>query len=611
MATKALRETTVEQIGAFVPLQEAGPFGLNREQRVARVILITEGLGNLRDKNFYTREAIQSCPRVFEGKQFYVDHPSRDEEETRPERSIRDLAGYFKNCSVGTIRDPKTGEPLSACFADLKFSESDAGNLAMAQVATALEYQRQMRGGKDVYAGISINAGGLSEPGVIDGTDVNMVRQIHDAFSADIVTKPARGGKFLSLVQEAARSAAWARSQAWGQREGKGMNEKLMKALFTEAEQVRIKALGDKEQAAAKDKTKDKTKALTEAETAELTAFRAKYQEAKTARDTKVAGLREALRLTQEALTAEGVEGEGEAHEGDDAPMGEGAEGAEGETHEADDDPMAGMEKMAEGILGKIKRFRQGAAGEGAEAVPDAVGDPAAGDDGGGGGEEIGPVDAGDPQALVDDIMQDLAALAEFIGGGAEEPEPGMEPEPAPVGDAGAGEEAMNYKCTACGSENEVLPPKGYKLAMMGEADRGAGDGTALSTVLREHRDALRRKLEAKEERFAVRNIETRKLVEKATELEKENTQLKREKEAGKLLREAKIPGDILSVAELMKADPSMWGFMLKTAKGRQTMEARLTEAMPAGTGTFVGAGRGGDGSADAVKAFDAAYEKP
>lgn len=167
----------------------------------------------------------------------------------------------------------------------------------------------------------------------------------------------------------------------------------------------------------------------------------------------------------------------------------------------------------------------------------------------------------------------------------------------------------MNYKCTACGAENEVLPPKGYKLSAMGEADRGQA-ADPLSTVLREARDALRRKLDKKEERFAVRNNETRTLVEQNAGLLKENTQLKREKEAGKLLREAKIPGDILSVAELMKADPSMWNFMIKTAKGRQTMEARLTESSPAGSGGFVGAGRGGDGSADAVKAFDATYEK-
>lgn len=181
---------------------------------MARVVIITEGLGNLRDRNYYTASAVKSSADVFHGKQFYINHPSQSEEEDRPERDMRDLAGYFVETQVGTVEDPDTGETLTACFATLKFSTTRDGRDAFEQVKTALQYQKDFPETKDVYCGISINGGGVSHPGEIDGMDVNMVTEIEEAFSADIVTKPARGGKFLSLIQEAAKTAAWRRRRA-------------------------------------------------------------------------------------------------------------------------------------------------------------------------------------------------------------------------------------------------------------------------------------------------------------------------------------------------------------------------------------------------------------
>lgn len=197
----------------------AGP-SIDTGRRTARVVIITAGLGNLRDRNYYTPEAVQSSARAFEGRQFYIDHPGREEEEDRPERSVRDLAGYFSECTVGEVRDAETGEALAACFATLNFARSEPGNLAFDQVQTALEYQQRYPNAKDVYAGLSINAGGVSHPGAIRGMQVNVVTEIREAFSADIVTKPARGGRFLAQAREsvvgsragiAARVAAWQR----------------------------------------------------------------------------------------------------------------------------------------------------------------------------------------------------------------------------------------------------------------------------------------------------------------------------------------------------------------------------------------------------------------
>src|SRR6058998_1563200 len=129
-------------------------FDVDLKGRTARVCIISE-------------DAIRSAQRVFEGKRFFVDHPSKSEEDDRPERSVRDLAGYFYGCQLGETQDPETGEKLKACYANLKFAESEPGNLALGQVVAALEYQKRFPNSKEVYCGISINGGGMSHPATI------------------------------------------------------------------------------------------------------------------------------------------------------------------------------------------------------------------------------------------------------------------------------------------------------------------------------------------------------------------------------------------------------------------------------------------------------------
>ncbi len=552
MKTKlSLKETLVARVGIFTAFREVDGVGVDKVARTARVILITEGLGNLRDKNFYTKEAIASCAKVFQGKQFYVDHPSKTEEEDRPERSMRDLAGYFYDCTVGTIKDLDSGEPLQACFATLKFAESEPGQLAMTQVATALEYQRRMGNSKELYAGISINAGGMSEPGQIEGMDVNMVREIHDAFSADIVTKPARGGKFLSLMQEAARTAAWKRSRVRERR------------LSTQG--------GGGTSMAGVKKTTRTTEALGEEDEA-----------------------------AKKAAAAAEVEVEGEA---------------EGE---AEGDPMGRMMQTAEGFVGKLRRLRSRMGGG-----------EAAGETEGEGEAALPPEIADDPQALLDDMKQDLAALGDHLGqlagGGDEEVPPGDEELPpgdeelppgdeeVPPGDEMAPDEgegegegeagrAMQYACASCGEENEVLPPKGFRLAQMGEAAARLPGAKSL----REAYQRLLEKFQTKESRFAKTNGHLKRLVEENVTLKAENVLMRREKTAVKMLREAGVPGDILSVKNLLAMEPEQWAFAIQTARRTLKIETRLTETGPGPGGRPAG---GGSGAKEAQAVFDARYK--
>jgi hypothetical protein len=80
--------------------REVGQAGASPQGKRFRVTLLQEGLGNLKDCYFYTKDAIQSGPKVFEGRHFFINHPGAAEETDRPERDINDLSGYFENCAA-------------------------------------------------------------------------------------------------------------------------------------------------------------------------------------------------------------------------------------------------------------------------------------------------------------------------------------------------------------------------------------------------------------------------------------------------------------------------------------------------------------------------------
>lgn len=180
-----------------------------------RVQLIQEGLGNLNDAAYYTREAIKSCVPVFEGKKMYADHPSKDEEENRPERSVRDVLGHFENVSFVEEED---GSRLEA---DLVMRPEESFRWARSLVRHAVEYAQKYPD-KD-FVGVSINAFGDARPLPINefmetykvperakaklssaverGVDtIQVVDKIDEAISCDLVTEAGAGGRILKLI---------------------------------------------------------------------------------------------------------------------------------------------------------------------------------------------------------------------------------------------------------------------------------------------------------------------------------------------------------------------------------------------------------------------------
>jgi hypothetical protein len=186
--TKKVRETLV-----FTPTLLEGTY--NPATRTADVIIIETGMGNRRDKHYYGDDTLEDAVqhKVFDGAQAYADHPSASEETDRPERSVKDLIGYYSDSRLTT----RNGH--NAISAKLKVQEGHDWVIGLIKESVAYNQKFPDK----VYAGISINADGDVSPAQVNGQDVNYVHRITSVFSADVVTKPARGGKFLTLIESA------------------------------------------------------------------------------------------------------------------------------------------------------------------------------------------------------------------------------------------------------------------------------------------------------------------------------------------------------------------------------------------------------------------------
>lgn len=181
-----------------------------------RVILIKEGIGNLRDCFYYTKECLQRAVPLFEGIKCFADHPNSIEEQVHPERSTRDIIGHFED--VGYVEENEQGLLMGT----LILLEGAQFAWAKSLLTNALEYSTKYPDAD--FVGLSINAQGeaatvpLMEfmanakfaPGVqakLDqaiGEGVEEVRPVSllkDAKSCDLVTEAGAGGKILTMME--------------------------------------------------------------------------------------------------------------------------------------------------------------------------------------------------------------------------------------------------------------------------------------------------------------------------------------------------------------------------------------------------------------------------
>jgi len=632
------------RFGYFIPLREAvGSEAMTDDDaRTARVVIITEGLGNLRDRNFYAKSAVASCAEVFNGKQFYLDHPSKIDEENRPERSVRDLAGYFFDTQVGTIPDAESGEGLSACFATLKFAESEPGLLAYSQVKTALEYQKRFPNEKDVFCGISINGGGVSHPDKINGMPVNMVTEIKEAFSADIVTKPARGGKFLAMMQESAKLAKVLRTsretgvRAKREREVKEQFSEARKAVAADAKRRMLsgeglKGIGDKmgRLVSAINKPPDDPDDLIKDIQGDLDALNdlmadvknlnkqakaSKAAEKAAEKENEMAREKEGRKAAEKERGREGERREDERRERKEDERGREGERREDEKHEKREDERGREDERREDERREDER-REDAAPWGAEdrhAMDDKknTDDNESEDDDEDLGMRAGYEDEDDEDDEDDDDYAGVHGSPDKSGV-MDAGEPGGEKDPhddsVSVGKheknpKAASETRMKYQCEACEHENKVLPPKGFKLARQEEYATESAKGYQ-KLVTR-----LRRAMEAKEARFMKVNTDRRNLLQENIKLRAQVQAFTRMAEAKKALKEAGVPKDILSPVDLLAFEPHQWPTQIKAAKRVLENENKIINRggrVPSG-GTM----READAGRDAVATFREGYRK-
>jgi hypothetical protein len=276
--------------------------------RTVDTIIITEGLGNKRDKHFYLADTLAEAVRngVFEGAQAYADHPSKFDDANRPERSVRDLIGYYFDSKLTRVSDKKSGKLVAAYAAKMKIQEGCDWVIGI--IKEAIDYNKKFPDKQ--YVGISINADGDTVPGEIANVgQVNKVMSITDAFSADMVTKPARQGGFLKLVEGAAG--------AHKNKKENGMGAITQAQILEAAAKLETMAEGQ------------------EVDPAELKAVAAIVKEAK----------------VQEKFQKDGKTGDGNDGDGGD---GDGNDGADGDG--TDGEPDADDEKKKKEAEAKRKR---------------------------------------------------------------------------------------------------------------------------------------------------------------------------------------------------------------------------------------------------------------
>lgn len=181
-----------------------------------QVILIQEGMGNLKDCFYYTKACLQASASLFEGVKCFADHPDQIQEQIHPERSTRDILGHFEDVKYLEV------DGRGQLQATLILCEGQHFEWAKSLLTNALEYAQKYPTGE--FVGLSINAQGEAteapiqdfmrtedipdsvmpkiEQAISEGIDeIRPVSVLKDAVSCDLVTSAGAGGKILTMME--------------------------------------------------------------------------------------------------------------------------------------------------------------------------------------------------------------------------------------------------------------------------------------------------------------------------------------------------------------------------------------------------------------------------
>lgn len=162
-------------------LTESTPFGeaiRKASGKKMRVRLISPGWGS---SGHYSEAMLKETAAngVFKaGSHMYADHPTADQNEARPERSIKDLAAVTTSPGVWD------------------------GDGVYADVETFPGWTEALAAMKD-HIGVSIRALGMAEQGEADGVPGTIISELSEIKSVDFVTRAGRGGQITALLESA------------------------------------------------------------------------------------------------------------------------------------------------------------------------------------------------------------------------------------------------------------------------------------------------------------------------------------------------------------------------------------------------------------------------
>lgn len=167
--------------------------------------LISPGIGS---SGYYSEAVLKrDGPKVFtKGLHNLIDHPTPQEEASRPEGSVTKLGSTL-------VEDARWLDD---------YKGYGAGLYARAKVVPGF------RETLDVIAsdiGTSIRASGKVHIGTVDGKEVPIIDTIEKAKSVDYVTLPGRGGKVISLMESAAKRPIGDQTMAIDEKEFKQLQE--------------------------------------------------------------------------------------------------------------------------------------------------------------------------------------------------------------------------------------------------------------------------------------------------------------------------------------------------------------------------------------------------
>lgn len=220
-----------------------------------RVTLLQEGLGNLDDCYYYGSQAITSAAKIYEGKKIFVDHPSKTGEVDLPERSVKDILGYFENVAAEqaadgrfslmgdlvTLQDPSLSQYRALMLESLAFSEKHPGQELVGLSINAsgdfdtVPVEQFLKSGNIPESCLEKIQEAVSR-GI---TMIRPVTEMKSAVSCDLVTTAGAGGKINQLLE--------------GEKKRKAMNEKDKEAAEKKAKEAAEKEKEAKKEAAGPD----------------------------------------------------------------------------------------------------------------------------------------------------------------------------------------------------------------------------------------------------------------------------------------------------------------------------------------------------------------------